>query len=273
MWGATQPCSGQGLPVQLRPGGSGVHLSPPSAAWVARSSRSIVRFELRRRELADAGALQRAAGVGVGEGGADADPVEAADGAVAVVADRHPPAAAADQFANGVAVIAHVQREEAHPATVSLVDLADHVLLFDAVLPPRENQNESTNGPAEEVADPDRARRANAAGGRRGERFAGRAPARFRSRPGRRWHRLPAGPAASGTANSGNGQRCGHLVEPERPFVLVPERVDHGDHDDRGEDQADDERVAVPHRSPPARRAPRAAPPSRRAARRQGRSR
>ena len=53
----------------------------------------------------------------------------------------------------------------------------------------------------------------------------------------------------TGTANSGSGQRLGDLVETERAFVLVPERVDHGDHDHRGEDQPDDERVAIPHGS------------------------
>ena len=81
-----------------------------------------MRLELGGGQVADAGALQGAAGVGVGEGRADADPVEGGDGAVAVVADRHPPAVRADQFANGVAVVAHVQREEVHPATVALVD-------------------------------------------------------------------------------------------------------------------------------------------------------
>ena len=79
------------------------------------------------------GALQGPAGVDVGEGRAAADPVEAGDGAVAVVADRHRPAACADQFANRVPVVADVQREEAHPPTVALVGPLDHVLLVGAV--------------------------------------------------------------------------------------------------------------------------------------------
>ena len=97
--GATQPCSGAGSqphPVRRRPG----HLSRPPPLGSPPAAARPVRFELGGGEVADAGALQGAAGVDVGEGRAAADPVEAGDGAVAVVADRHRPAAPADQFAN-----------------------------------------------------------------------------------------------------------------------------------------------------------------------------
>ena len=96
----------------------------PISARFRRSGRAPAAARTRASscavgELADAGALQGAAGIDVGEGRAAADPVEAGDGAVAVVADRHLPAVLADQFAHRFAVVAHVQREEVHPPTVA----------------------------------------------------------------------------------------------------------------------------------------------------------
>ena len=259
--------------VHARPWlGTGAH-RPAAAARLASSSRSTRALELGLGEFADAGALQGAAGVDVGEGGAAADLVEAGDGAVAVVADRQLPAVLADQFANGVAVVADVQREEVHAPTVAPVDGIDDVLLVGAVAafgePERDHQR-----PLEEVADAERPGGVDPAGGGAAGVLGTGQRRSFRSRPGRRWRRLRARPAAAGTANSGSGQRGGWRSRPSVPSPPpLLEGPDRGDDDEDEEEQADDDRVAVPHRSPRSRPGRRAAPPSPRPGRRRGRSR
>src|SRR6185295_2464806 len=161
MCGATQPCSGRGS--RSGPAAS----APAISARLRRAGRAQqpvdVGFELRSRELADAGALQGATGVGVGKGRTEADPVEGADCTIAVVADRHLPTAPANQLANCVAAIAHVERKEAHPPTVSLVNLIDHVLLFAAGAAAARKPERQHERAAEEVTDPQRAGCAQAA--------------------------------------------------------------------------------------------------------------
>ena len=195
MWGATQPCSGTGsqspiaclLPRPSQP-------RPERSAWLVAAQQVVdPGRELGRRQVADAGALQGPARIDVGEGRTAADPVEAGDGAVAIEADRHPPASFAHQVADRSPVVANVEREEAHASTVALVDVADHVLLIDAAVafrePERDHRRVGRRGRRRGSS------RAPAPGRReRGARPRGRAAARLRSRPGRRWRRLPARP-------------------------------------------------------------------------------
>src|SRR3982751_1834233 len=130
MRGATHPCCGAGTqPVRLagsaltsspfRGRGGGEQLVDPAA-------------QLRGGQFADAGPLERPAGEDVGEGGTEADAVEAGNRPVAVETDGHRPAPLPDQVAEGVAVVADVQREETHPPTVAPEGLVDQVLLLDA---------------------------------------------------------------------------------------------------------------------------------------------
>ena len=219
MCGATQPCSGAGSQPRSEPAAS----APPSQPASARRGRAAAaarpgRSSCARGELADAGALQGAAGVDVGEGRAAADPVEAGDGAVAVVADRHLPAALADQFANGVAVVADVEREEAHPPTVAPVDRARPRPAGRRSRRPCVNQNEITSGRSKRsqtrIAPGVRIWQAGVAAGARGQGSCELSQSS--------WATLASPsswPGGGGTANSGSGQRGGWLVEPERAFV------------------------------------------------------
>src|SRR5262249_39169104 len=120
--------------------------------------------QLARRKVADAGAPKRPSRINVGVGGTASDPVEGRDGAVAVIADRHPPASFADQFANGAAVVSDVDGEEGHTSTVPLEDAADDILLFHAAFPFGEPERDHRR-PLEEVADPEGPRFAHLAGG------------------------------------------------------------------------------------------------------------
>src|SRR4051812_44735525 len=154
MWGATQPCCGGGS-QPIRCAAASATSAPLRCLGRGEKSADPVA-EPAEGEVADAGALQRAPGVDVGEGGTAADAVEAADGAVAVVANGERPAVAADQVAQRVAIVADVQREETHPSTVAPIRPLHHILLGNAAVtlgePERDHQ-----GPAEEVADADRA--------------------------------------------------------------------------------------------------------------------
>ena len=264
---------GRRLPAESRLGGSGAHLSSPPRRAVARSRPLDPGVELRGGELADAGALQRPAGVDVGEGRAAADPVEAGDGAVAVVADRHPPAVLADQVADRVAIVAHVEREEAHPSTVALVD-ALTTSCWSTQSPPLVNQNEITSGrskrsqtriaPAVVIRQAGVRRASARAGQLRGravvlgdvgvafERAGGGGDGELRQRPARRL--------------AGRGRACPRR---RRPTVLTTAI------DDRPRGRAGRRRSSSGP-SPllaPAGPAPPAAPPSPRAGRRRGRSR
>src|SRR5262245_31725479 len=96
-WGATQPCSGAGPQPRL-----GAASSVPAISALLRRARGAQQvldpgIELGGGQVPDAGALQGPAGIGVGEGGTAADPVEARHRPVVVVADRHPPATLPDQ--------------------------------------------------------------------------------------------------------------------------------------------------------------------------------
>ncbi len=187
-------------------------------------------------------------GIDVGEGRAAADPVEAGDGAVAVVADRHPPAALADQVANRVAIVAHVQREEVHPPTVALVDRArPRPAARRSCSPLREPERDHQRA-VEEVADADRLRGVDpAGGGAAGVLGAGNCEVSQSS-----WATLASPSSVAGGARArrtraaasasaaGRGRACRLL--PRHP------RLDRGDDDHREEDQADDDRVAVSHR-------------------------
>src|SRR5258708_40122309 len=80
---------------------------------MARAQQSLdPGAQLTLVEIADAGALQDPAWVGVGEGRAASNPVEAGHGAVAVVADGHRPVSSPDQVANRFAIVVHAHREE-----------------------------------------------------------------------------------------------------------------------------------------------------------------
>src|ERR1700744_3171591 len=115
-------------------------------------------------KFAEAGALQRAPRIAVGEGRPDGHLEERGDGAVAVEADRHLPAVGADQFLHRATRIEAVQREEVHLTTVTRGDRADHILLALALAfgaePERDHQRA-----VEQVADADRAGRGGLAGG------------------------------------------------------------------------------------------------------------
>src|SRR3954451_6131118 len=244
MWGATQPCSGAGSqPIRCA-------AAPATSAPLRCPGRSEKpadpAAELAEGEVADAGALQRASGIDVGESRTAADAVEAADGAVAVVADWQRPAVAADQVAQRVAIVADVQREETHPSTVAPIRPLHHILLGDAAValgePERDHQRL-----AEEVADADRAGGVDLAGGRTlrvlgardfggfavvlgdvGVAFEFARPCGYRE-----LRQRPAGR---------------QLVEAQRPSPAPTlDRVDGGEDDHRREKQPDDDRVAVPH--------------------------
>ena len=133
---STQASRGQGTrrrdggrpsPAQGRvpiPPGAGLPRRPSqplSATRVARKSACMPCVEpMLCVQLADAGALQRPAGVGVGEGRGSRSPESTGNGAFAVISDRHRPAVLVNQFAVPVrAFVADVQREEAHPSTGS----------------------------------------------------------------------------------------------------------------------------------------------------------
>ena len=182
----------------------------------------------------------------VGEGGAAADPVESGDRAVAVEADRHPPAPGAHEVANRVPVVAHIQGKEVHTPTVALEDVADDILLFDAATSFGEPERDH-RGPAEEIADADRAGSPDPAGGRAAG-VGGAGELRGRA--------VVLGDVRVAFQLAGR-QRDGELGErPMGGLAVEAERaapasgpVEDGDHDDRREDQADEDGVAIPHRS------------------------
>src|ERR1044072_3256476 len=242
-WGATQPGREEGSQPR-----SGSAAPAPISTRLRRSGRAQEPLDARAQlglvQLADGRVLERPARVGVGERRAATDSVEAGHGAVAVDADRHPPAAAAEQVADGLPIVTQVHREEAHASTVARVDAVDHVLLLDAVAPFAEPERDH-RGPVEEVADADRPLLAHLAGGdpsrvlragkrRRGAVVLGDVGVAFELAPGGRHRELGQGPA----------RRL--LVEPERGAALA-DPPHQGAGDGRGEDQADDDRVAVFH--------------------------
>src|ERR1700749_4230164 len=85
-------------------------------------------------KLADRGALQRPAGIDVGEGRAARHLEERRDRPVAVEADRHLPAVRADQFSNRAARVEAVERQEVHLPTVPRGDRTDGILLLLALV-------------------------------------------------------------------------------------------------------------------------------------------
>src|ERR1044072_9335613 len=166
-WGTTQPWRGEGIQPGLAP----ATLAPSTGAHLRScdGSRRLQQFaavevELAGTQLAASAPLQRAPGVDVGKGRAAADAVEACHRAIAVIADRHPPAPLENQGTNSVAIGQHVHRQEAHTSTLARVDVIDHVLLIGAVAtagkPKREHQRA-----VEEVADTNRADGVDLAGG------------------------------------------------------------------------------------------------------------
>ena len=169
------------------------------------------------------GALQRATGVDVGEGRAAADPVEAGDGAVAVVADRHPPAVLRGPGRARCRDRRGRPARESSPVHGSAGRPGRRRPAAGAVAAPLVNQNEITSGRSKKsqtrIAPAVAIRQA---GSRRAPR--GQGTATFRSRPGRRWRRLRARPAAAAprTPAAASG-RAG--VEAEGAFAAVAASV------------------------------------------------
>ena len=138
MWGATQPCSGHGLPVDpiaclLAPAIS----AAPRALGVARGGQQVVDpgRELGRRQVADAGAP---AGCRRDRRRRRSGSRRPGRGRRRRRRGRSRPASSSRVRATSSrtvsAVVANVEREEVHPPTVALVDVADHVLLVDAAV-------------------------------------------------------------------------------------------------------------------------------------------
>src|SRR6187549_261541 len=203
--------------------------------------------QLGATEPADARVVERPARIRVGEGRAQANAVEASDGTVSVVADRHPPAALLDELANRVAIVAHVQREEAHAITVAPVERVEDVLLVDALVAAFAEPEAEHEGAVEEVADADRVGAPDPAG--RGATGVLRA----RHLGGLAIVLGDVGVAFQRAGRDGDGelrQRPARrqLVEAESAAVLVADLAQQGDDDHGPQQQAHDRRVAVPHR-------------------------
>src|ERR1700761_3719846 len=194
-------------------------------------------------KFAEARALQRAARIDVGEGRAGGDLEELGDGSVAIEADRHVPAVGADPFPHRATRIEAVERQEVHPSTVTLGDLADHILLALAVVfgaePERDHQRA-----VEEVADADRAGGGDLAGGE----------ARRVFRAGQRGAAavvlVDVGVAFEGARRVGDGELRDRparrlVFKPEDVFAAAGQGVDRGDRDQDEEGEPDQQRVAV----------------------------
>src|SRR6201996_5177757 len=192
-------------------------------------------------KFAEARALQRAARIDVGEGRAGGDLEELGDGSVAIEADRHVPAVGADPFPHRATRIEAVERQEVHPSTVTLGDLADHILLALAVVfgaePERDHQRA-----VEEVADADRAGGLDLAGG----------DARRVFRAGQRGATavvlVDVGVAFEGARRVGDGELRDRparrlVFEPEDVFAAAGQGVDRGDPDQDEEGEPDEQRV------------------------------
>src|ERR1044072_8015855 len=127
-WGTTQPWRGEGIQPGLAPAtlapSTGAH---PRSCGGSRRLEQVadVEVELAGTQLADSGTLQRATGVDVGKGRAAADAVEACHRAIAVIADRHPPAPLENQVTNSVAIVPHVPPQENHTSTVARREVND----------------------------------------------------------------------------------------------------------------------------------------------------
>src|ERR1044072_4329882 len=239
-WGTTQPWRGEGIQPGLAP----ATLAPSTGAHLrscggSRRLQQVAGGEvgLGGTHLADSGTRQRATGVDVGKGRAAADAVEACHRAIAVIADRHPPAPLENQVTNSVAIVPHVHRQEAHTSTVARVDVIDHVLLIGAVAtagkPKREHQRA-----VEEVADTNRADGVDlAGGGATSTRRTGklRRLAIVLSDVGVAFELLPGGGGHSERRQRPAGWL---LVETQDSLVITPDRAEEGDQDQGHEDRA-----------------------------------